>query len=135
MDGQGREAELRAKLELRQDDSTLYVLSNGVPTYQPRTEGGTLLTGSWTAVGANRRSGREDRNPNAVSAQEHVLYLPRVPHKDPQGYYHDIYNSTGTRSGEGGDCWPAWVSCCLGVMVVSLCRLSVDAHGSGGRGV
>lgn len=134
MDGQGREAELRAKLELRQDDTTLYVLSNGVPTYQPRAEGGAALTGSWTGVGANRRSGREDRNPNAVSAQEHVFYLPRQPTKDPKGYYHDIYNNTGTWQRGARDtmlvCLGLMLMCVM-VLSVCVCRLPVDAYGSG----
>ena len=90
----GRAKDLRAKVEVREDDDTTYVLSNGVPAYQPSAASGALLTTSWVQVGFSRK-GREDRNPNAVGEQQHVFYLPRKPSKDPAGGYQDFIQQTG----------------------------------------
>lgn len=91
-DQAGNEKEVRAKLEVKEDDETVYVLSNGVPNYQPKNTAGSALITSWVNVGISR-TGNVDRNPNTIREQDHVFYLPKKQQKDPEGFYRKIYDN------------------------------------------
>ena len=73
----------KAKVTLHQDDEYLYVVSNGIPNYQPKNVGeGKMLTVAWVDVGTSK-IGRVDYNPNSVSEQKHTFMIPLTPTPAP----------------------------------------------------
>merc|ERR1712146_830586 len=85
----------KAKLTLHQDSKYLYVVSNGIPNYQPKTVAeGKMLTTVWLDVGTSKL-GRIDHNPNSVSEQKHTFMIPLSPTPAPPIENSDIHYEGG----------------------------------------
>ncbi|KAH8059765.1 hypothetical protein JL721_9184 [Aureococcus anophagefferens] len=82
------------RVEVRETGDELLFMCNGVPDYAPRKiSGGVAVESDWQGL---CRSGRLDRNPNKIIAQDYRFRVPVVPGAPletpitatPMGHYH-----------------------------------------------
>ncbi|KAH8061546.1 RNA binding-protein [Aureococcus anophagefferens] len=82
------------RVEVRETGDELLFMCNGVPDYAPRKiSGGVTVESDWRGL---CRSGRLDRNPNKIVAQDYRFRVPVVPGAPletpitatPMGHYH-----------------------------------------------
>jgi hypothetical protein len=65
------------RVEVRETGDELLFMCNGVPDYAPRKiSGGVAVESDWQGL---CRSGRLDRNPNKIVAQDYRFRVPVVP--------------------------------------------------------